>query len=150
MKKFSILLAMAVAVCFVFAGCSKTKEEAGEMKDNVEEKVTDMGTQAKNFFTDIRDDINNNAKKIEENLKLGGKATLEAIDEEADTLKYRFTVAGEELSMETKEMEAKAEELADEARTRLQQMKDKGVENAKVVVQFVDREGKELYSRVFK
>lgn len=150
MKKLGIALTVCLLASFFLVGCSNTNEMVEEQKETVEQKMDEMADKGKAAVNQIVDEVKSGAQRLEEDLQIKGKATLEAVEENGNTLKYKFVAAKDSAAMETKEIEEKVAKMDGEIKQRLTDLKNKGVENAKVVVEFVDKEGKQLYSKVFE
>ncbi|MDL2225414.1 DUF4854 domain-containing protein [Eubacteriales bacterium OttesenSCG-928-M02] len=139
-KTVAFLLALSLLCCFALVGCSDA------VKDDVK-KVEDA---LKGAIEDIQKDADN----LVEDMKLKGKATLEVLKEDEKNIKYKFTVLEEnaEEDMETSlaALGQKTDALGEDMNKKLTELEEKGVKDAQIVVQYVDKEGKELYSKIFK
>lgn len=136
MKKIAVLLAVCLAVSCIFVGCTpKEKKIENEVESAIETAVDAVKAEAEKIISDIDAE---------------GKYVLEAIKEDEKTLKYEFTVAEEGVEADVAEIEEKVANLEDEVGQRLTALKDAGVKDAQILVRFIDKEGKELYSKIFK
>lgn len=132
MKKFLTILLACFMLGVGLVGCGQTGEEV------------------KSAFSGAVAEFQKDVKAIEETIEMDGKAALEILEEGEKTVKYKFTVAEEAVATEVSELEKKAVSMEEQIMSHLKALEDKGVAEAEAVVQFVDKEGKELYSKIFK
>ena len=137
MKKYKIAI---VAICVLLLvstlfACNKANEVVSDVEKMLNEAVQD---------------IQKEAKEIEDKFEVSGKAALEILHKDEKQLVYQFQAVEKDVELDTKKAEAKVTEYASAFETKLQELKDKGVKDAEVVVQFLDKEGKEIYAKVFK
>lgn len=145
-KSLLVLMAALLAFSMMFVGCgddAKKKEE--ELVSKGEEVVADAENAAKEAAETLKTD----AEAILNKLELGAETTVEVLHEGADTVKYKFTVLGEDAAEKATEIETKVEELASEFGDHLETLKDKGVDEAKLIAHFVTEKGDEIYSKIF-
>lgn len=145
-KKILALIAACILLCLPLTGCAQT----GETMSKVESEAEKLLEEGKKILEGALAEIQKDAKKVEEAVQMEGKAALEILQEDEKTLKYKFTVAEEAAATEIGELEKKAAGLETEIQAHLQTLKDKGVKDVQAIVQFVDKEGKELYQKIFK
>jgi len=148
MKKIGLLaMAAVLAMSIALTGCG---EEVKKVEDKVGEEVSNVVAEGEKFVDEAIEAIKGETSTLLTDLGLAEKATVEVVKEDADTVKYKFTVLEQDAETEAKAIEEKIEGAADKFAAKVTELKDKGVEEAKVAIEFVDYEGKELYSKIFK
>lgn len=135
-QRRNIALIFVVLLLFVIiTGCKKTEEIVADAKELVKDVVML---------------IKEEASEIEADLELKGKAALEVFHEGEKTIVYEFKEVESGALDEAKVIEGKIGDAESVFTDRLAQLKEKGVEGAKIVVKFVDKEGKEVYNKIFE
>lgn len=149
------LLALCMLGGFTLAGCSSTTKDelktAGQdAVEDVKNEAGKLGEEAKAGITEFINDVKADTESIVETLELKGKATLDVVHEDEKKVVYKFTEAEDAAALEAKDVEAKVKTAESHFAEKLTELKNKGVADAEIVVQYFDKEGKELYSKVFK
>lgn len=141
MKKLLVLM-MAVVVAFgVMTGCQEVKEAESKIEGVVQE-----GEEAVKSAVET---LKGDADSILEKLELKEKASMEVLHEDANTVKYKISMLEETAAEDVTKIEEKVEGMAEEFGTKVEEIKNKGVAEAKLIVEVLGKDGKELYSKVF-
>ena len=113
-------------------------------------KASEVVSNVEIMLNEAVQEIQEEAKEVEEKFELSGKAALEVLYKDKKQLVYKFQAVENDVALDAKKVEEKVNEYAFEVEVKLQGLKNKGIKNAKIVVIFLDKEGKEIYTRVFK
>lgn len=148
-KKLFVLTASVLVLALAFAGCGQAEKDVENTVSKIEQEAGKIVAEDKSAIESFLATIEGDVQKIEEAVEMDGKATLKILKEDEKTIKYQFTVAEEAVSTEVSELEAKATGLEQNIQEHLKSLKETGIADVKAVVQFVDKEGNELYSKIF-
>ncbi|NLW79105.1 MAG: hypothetical protein GXY32_06815 [Ruminococcaceae bacterium] len=180
MRKFTApltALALLLCMCFMLAGCnnaqvkdaeskvadavSRVESKAGQIAGDVESKIEDVvsklegdaanaGSKVEDAVATMVPQIQAEAEDILGKLEMNGQAALEVAREDAETIRYKITVMGEDAEADAAALEAKVQNLAADIGTKLTALKDAGVEKAKIVVSILNEAGEEIHEQVFE
>lgn len=150
MRRKMIMMAAICVMLLGISGCGQAEQKLESTVSKVEQEASKILSEDKAAIEGFIATLTEDVKKIQEGIEMDGKATLEVLKEDEQTIKYQFTLAEEAAATEVSELEAKAAGLEKTVQEHLEGLKETGVADAKAVVQFVNQEGKELYSKIFQ
>lgn len=165
MKKY---LMMILAVCLVaslaLAGCgaeaekieSEVESAVQEMESKVEEgldaaesEAAELEGEASTAVDSAIETLKADTESILSKLEVKEKAAMEVLKEDEQTVKLEFTVLEADAETEAEAVEAKVAKLESEFIARVNDLKNQGVAEAKLIVSFLDQEGTEIYNKIF-
>lgn len=154
MKKYVVVLtALGLLLCMVLAGCSsaesKVESEVEDAVSNVESKVEDVAADVRAEVAAFVEAAKGEADKLLQDLLMEEKATVEVIHHDERVVRYEFTILEEDAETELAAIETKMGAMEDAFMGKLAELREKGVEEAQIIVSFLDKEGTEIYSKVF-
>lgn len=157
MKKIlTLTLCFILAGCLVLAACGNAGEKVEEVTEDIEAVAEDVGSAAEeaadeavDYAQQLLDEGKDKFDEAKTAVEDEGEYVLSILAQDGNKIVYEFTIVKDELEVTAAEAEDKINNAASEFEVTLQNLADKGAEEAQIIVKYLDKEGKEIVSKIF-
>lgn len=133
------------------------REGAEDLADNVRDGAEDAADNVRDFFNssgtpvgEVAADAREDTDKLLEKMQLTGKANVDIIAEDPSTISYGITIIDNGVETSESALANRADMTKDDFNSAISDLREKSVEDPRVVVTFMEENGDELYRTEYK
>lgn len=146
----SMLTILLLTACGGGSGSSASTADAGSSTSTGGTSTSEPADTGSNAAQDLLDEAAAELEKVKEQIEAEGLLVLDVLARDKDTLVYNYKLISADITLDVDVLESELEKQAEVFMNTVEELEKKGAAEAKVIIEYVDHEGKEIYTKVFQ
>lgn len=159
-KVWTVLLGTSLLACLLLTACGGDSSSASTGASSAGSSSAPAASSSsaassednsdKNFAQELLDEAKSELEDAKAQVDAKGDFVMEVLARDKNTIVYRYQLASDEIQMDVAAQEKLLESQADNFMAGVEELAQRGATDAKIIIEYVDTEGKELLSKTYQ
>lgn len=154
-KLITVLLSCSMLTVLLLTACGGGGASTGgtstpASSSSASSSTSEPADDGTNAAQELLDDAKAELEKVKEEIEAEGLLVLDVLARDKDTLVYNYKLVSADVTLDVDVLESELEKQSSTFMATVEELEKKGATEAKVVIEYVDHEGKEIYTKIFQ